>query len=161
MPYFLGDVRTSNDQSICRLCWITKFVKVFLSYSWSWTECPSIRHWISSFDRITSEEKCRHIARKNKVALPIPGVEPGPPGWKPGILTARPYGKLTPYWLFHDIRIYEGEVVSTWRETFTWKCKKSWLISSVWRFKLWEISVKTFILRRKRKLVDGAYITVA
>ena len=21
------------------------------------------------------------------------GVEPGPPGWKPGILTARPYGK--------------------------------------------------------------------
>ena len=24
--------------------------------------------------------------------LPIPGVEPGPPGWKPGILTARPYG---------------------------------------------------------------------
>ena len=24
--------------------------------------------------------------------IPIPGVEPGPPGWKPGILTARPYG---------------------------------------------------------------------
>ena len=30
--------------------------------------------------------------RKNLLVLPIPGVEPGPPGWKPGILTARPYG---------------------------------------------------------------------
>ena len=27
-----------------------------------------------------------------KWRVPIPGVEPGPPGWKPGILTARPYG---------------------------------------------------------------------
>ena len=27
-----------------------------------------------------------------KRLVPIPGVEPGPPGWKPGILTARPYG---------------------------------------------------------------------
>ena len=25
--------------------------------------------------------------------LPTPGVEPGPPGWKPGILTARPCGR--------------------------------------------------------------------
>ena len=30
--------------------------------------------------------------KKNWPAVPIPGVEPGPPGWKPGILTARPYG---------------------------------------------------------------------
>ena len=29
--------------------------------------------------------------KKTKI-VPIPGVEPGPPGWKPGILTARPYG---------------------------------------------------------------------
>ena len=29
---------------------------------------------------------------KSKIVVPIPGVEPGPPGWKPGILTARPYG---------------------------------------------------------------------
>lgn len=25
------------------------------------------------------------------IGVPTPGVEPGPPGWKPGILTARPY----------------------------------------------------------------------
>ena len=30
--------------------------------------------------------------KKNDIVIPIPGVEPGPPGWKPGILTARPYG---------------------------------------------------------------------
>ena len=30
-----------------------------------------------------------------KCFFPIPGVEPGPPGWKPGILTARPYGNWT------------------------------------------------------------------
>ena len=29
--------------------------------------------------------------------IPIPGVEPGPPGWKPGILTARPYGSRCSY----------------------------------------------------------------
>ena len=34
----------------------------------------------------------RKREKKNDVVIPIPGVEPGPPGWKPGILTARPYG---------------------------------------------------------------------
>ena len=29
-----------------------------------------------------------HLPQK----VPTPGIEPGPPGWKPGILTTRPYG---------------------------------------------------------------------
>ena len=29
-----------------------------------------------------------------KHGLPIPGIEPEPPGWKPGILATRPYGNL-------------------------------------------------------------------
>ena len=40
--------------------------------------------WYFSTEILLGEEK--------KKMLPIPGVEPGPPGWKPGILTARPYG---------------------------------------------------------------------
>ena len=32
------------------------------------------------------------ILEKNN-SVPTPGIEPGPPGWKPGILTTRPYGK--------------------------------------------------------------------
>ena len=34
----------------------------------------------------------RKKEKKIEFVIPIPGVEPGPPGWKPGILTARPYG---------------------------------------------------------------------
>ena len=26
--------------------------------------------------------------------IPMPGIEPGPPGWKPGILTTRPHRNL-------------------------------------------------------------------
>ena len=32
---------------------------------------------------------------KSVKQIPIPGVEPEPPGWKPGILTARPYGRTS------------------------------------------------------------------
>jgi hypothetical protein len=28
---------------------------------------------------------------KKLIIFPIPGIEPGPPGWEPGILTTRPY----------------------------------------------------------------------
>ena len=38
----------------------------------------------------TEKSTCKVYTLKKYV--PIPGVEPGPPGWKPGILTARPYG---------------------------------------------------------------------
>ncbi len=30
----------------------------------------------------------------NLVQFPIPGIEPGPPGWEPGILTTRQYGMV-------------------------------------------------------------------
>ena len=42
------------------------------------------------FEHIDGEQ--HEEGNKRRVILPIPGVEPGPPGWKPGILTARPYG---------------------------------------------------------------------
>ena len=32
------------------------------------------------------------MREKKKKLLPTPGIEPGPPGWKPGILTTRPNG---------------------------------------------------------------------
>ena len=38
--------------------------------------------WVTDKNIVCTLKKC----------VPIPGVEPGPPGWKPGILTARPYG---------------------------------------------------------------------
>ena len=41
--------------------------------------------------------------------FPIPGVEPGPPGWKPGILTARPYGNsMSHLWIFGTLKLVEG-----------------------------------------------------
>ena len=46
-----------------------------------------IEAWVKRGKR----KKAKNI--KKKVSVPIPGVEPGPPGWKPGILTARPYGR--------------------------------------------------------------------
>ena len=30
--------------------------------------------------------------KRTKCIIPIPGIEPEPPGWKPGILATRPYG---------------------------------------------------------------------
>ena len=29
-------------------------------------------------------------SQKQEKCVPAPGIEPGPPGWKPGILTTRP-----------------------------------------------------------------------
>ena len=43
------------------------------------------------FEHIDGEQ--HEEGNKRRVIFPIPGVEPGPPGWKPGILTARPYGR--------------------------------------------------------------------
>ena len=47
----------------------------------------------------------RKREKKNDIVIPIPGVEPGPPGWKPGILTARPYGNYMDYSL--QINVFE------------------------------------------------------
>ena len=39
-----------------------------------------------------------HLFKESKIVLkkdsPIPGIEPGPSGWKPDILATRPYGML-------------------------------------------------------------------
>ena len=32
--------------------------------------------------------------QKEQKRIPMPGIEPGPPGWKPGILTTRPHRNL-------------------------------------------------------------------
>ena len=32
---------------------------------------------------------------KQKIFIPMPGIEPGPPGWKPGILNTRPHRTVT------------------------------------------------------------------
>ena len=44
---------------------------------------------LSHIEHIT--KICEQNWSKNK-KIPIPGIEPGPPGWKPGILTTRPNG---------------------------------------------------------------------
>ncbi len=45
--------------------------------------------------------------KQRGACLPIPGVKPGPPGWKPGILTARPYGNCLQamgFWATFNVR---------------------------------------------------------
>ena len=36
----------------------------------------------------------QNITKKKQKCIPMPGIEPGPPGWKPGILTTRPHRNL-------------------------------------------------------------------
>ena len=50
-------------------------------------------YWVFLLIRISIYLTVNFLTRFLKgYFLPTPGVEPGPPGWKPGILTARPYG---------------------------------------------------------------------
>ena len=61
------------------------------------------------------------MAKTEKISVfPIPGVEPGPPGWKPGILTARPYGN----YILHEvksivIKLFVTVILMTWAR-FRW-----------------------------------------
>ena len=48
--------------------------------------------------------------------VPTPGIEPGPPGWEPGILTTRPYRRLT----YVDNRTLHDE-----SKYDTWQCTES------------------------------------
>jgi hypothetical protein len=41
----------------------------------------------------SSKSHSKKDLSKNKI-FPIPGVEPGPAGWKPAILAVRPYGMI-------------------------------------------------------------------
>ena len=40
---------------------------------------------------VNYEKKLDRLKKKN--SFPTPGIEPGPPAWKAGILTTRPYGR--------------------------------------------------------------------
>ncbi len=44
------------------------------------------------------------LSKNMKKDFPIPGVEPGPAGWKPAILAVRPYGMR--YWEGQNKDIY-------------------------------------------------------
>ena len=35
--------------------------------------------------------------------FPVPGIEPGPPGWKPGILTTRPHRIYNISYVVYDV----------------------------------------------------------
>ena len=54
-------------------------------------EVPSWSELISGFRQNTRRSDVVTWFAQNP---PAPGVEPGPPGWKPGILTARPRGTI-------------------------------------------------------------------
>ena len=50
-------------------------------------------HYILLFKEFNSESIVTSLYEfSNRKSTPRPGIEPGPPGWKPGILTPRPSG---------------------------------------------------------------------
>ena len=53
-------------------------------------------------DIVWQLKSLNYWSKMKKYFFPIPGVEPGPPGWKPGILTARPYGNWT-----HQLDVFD------------------------------------------------------
>ena len=60
-------------------------------------------YWVFLLIRISIYLTVNFLARLLKESfLPTPGVEPGPPGWKPGILTARPCGRGREYATVQD-----------------------------------------------------------
>ena len=73
--------------------------------------------------------------KKREAAVPIPGVEPGPPGWKPGILTARPYG-IWPARIANSLKqlvFCNCPIRNVSHEAFRWLCPKSEnVVSSSW-----------------------------
>ena len=48
--------------------------------------CPEHMGWTKTF---------RSNRSQMKKIIPVPGIEPEPPGWKPGILATRPYRTTT------------------------------------------------------------------
>ena len=74
-----------------------------LSWSRCWKTClpappmfPGFisRHWYT-YQVFLQGKQCWNFALKwtKEKILPTPGVEPGPPGWKPDILAVRPRGR--------------------------------------------------------------------
>ena len=79
----------------------------------------------------TKQKNTKNKIKKKSVEkiyknVPTPGIEPGPPGWKPGILTTRPYGSdrwvvpvsysiLTTQNCFHmKYRIFKFHAIYSW-----------------------------------------------
>ena len=100
-------------------------------------------HWLKYYNGITQVDESNAYLGKvwilGKGALelagvPIPGVEPGPPGWKPGILTARPYGNGPGHW---SDRNQTGPTILAITNT---KMQKWWflVIDGEW-YKVWTL----------------------
>ena len=68
-----------------------------------------------------------------KCRVPTPGIEPGPPGWKPGILTTRPNGKSA-WKCFNKADIWLGCVRHTFVTTAACKSVSSFVFSEFLRF---------------------------
>ena len=73
--------------------------------------------------RRQNDQKFGKLGLMNTFFLPIPGVEPGPPGWKPGILTARSYGRTGAYYKYARLIRYTTVLVissiKNWFVNFT------------------------------------------
>ena len=61
----------------------------------------------------------------SKWDLPMPGIEPGPPGWKPGILTVRPHGTVMSDCIRYPVRFFW-----TWLENASWCNQSKSLVSA-------------------------------
>ena len=57
--------------------------------------------------------------------IPTPGIEPGPPAWKAGILTTRPYG--TGQVLGHQSLFQQGEKDYIFLDTSPNKLLNDWI----------------------------------
>ena len=77
--------------------------------------------------------------------VPIAGVEPGRPGWRPGVLTAGPYGKP-----IRD-RTTDRPLKRNWRECIVSSDpdRTMWLVPSIW-----DISVRLWVTRFRWELIS-------
>ena len=88
LTYERHQIRKSKTKINSRMLYQTSsFIHLFPNY-------PAYKCFVSIIHakracKITT--KCFLTHRLQKF-LPIPGIEPGPPGWEPGILTTRQYG---------------------------------------------------------------------
>ena len=75
----IASLRNKNVKSNIYLGIIIKHFTMLICYTWY------LFQWIT-------KSKIHHYFTKH--GFPTPGIEPGPAGWEPAILTTRPYGIL-------------------------------------------------------------------
>ena len=91
-----SDVREKSDHQYERTKYNTKKLDRRKKYKYSdWYT----RHCEDVSPVMFVPQKCHLRSKNNKVHIPIPGIEPGPSGWKPDILTTRQYGKSSTLWM--------------------------------------------------------------